>query len=254
MKKFLIIIFMSLVTSASYFGLTSKKTEQQKDFQNVAVQETTQENVIQNEIPEENQEDTVSEVENIVEPQEDVSTNKILQNNQKRTEKPKDTNIDKKNEVQETKPKNNELDEISKVTTVPKTTEQNNCNTQTTITTTNTESKSTKKVDLSKYLYYEKASNGSYKAFLVDNTEINNLKALIDNAIKSFGYKNVKIIQDSSLVKDGTMYFTANTINVENAVYDSEGFNIYFYAVKEYWVSPDGTEKYFQTRSYIKVK
>ena len=80
------------------------------------------------------------------------------------------------------------------------------------------------------------------------------LKTLIDTAINEFGYTNVKIVQDSSLPKIGLRSFTANKTNVENLVYDSDGFTICYYAVKEYHISSDGTETLFQTRSYIKVK
>mgnify|MGYP004444424159 FL=1 len=80
------------------------------------------------------------------------------------------------------------------------------------------------------------------------------LKSLIDNAIAEFGYTNVKIVQDSFLARSGLRSFTANKANVENAVYDSDGFTICYYAVKEYHISSDGTETLFQTRSYIKVK
>ena len=45
MRKFLIIIFMSLIASSSYYGLIPKKEEQEKDFQNT-VQETIQENLL----------------------------------------------------------------------------------------------------------------------------------------------------------------------------------------------------------------
>ena len=83
---------------------------------------------------------------------------------------------------------------------------------------------------------------------------MNKLKNLIDSSISNFGYKNVKIVEDSSLAKSGVRYFTANKTNVDNLVYDSDGFGIYYYAVKEYIISKDGTESYFQTRSYIKVK
>ena len=243
MKKFLIILFMSLITGSSYYGLVTKKQEQSKDFQNT-VQETVQENVVQNEISEEIQENAVSEVENIVEPEE------ITQNTtKKQDEKTENKTTNKKSTVQEPQQQNI----TSKTTTNTKQTEQNTkSNTQATPSTKSNEN--TKTVDLSKYAYYEKASDGSYKAFLVDKSEINKLKGLIDNAINSFGYKNIRVVEDSSLSRDGTMYFTANTTNVENAVYDSEGFNIYYYAVKEYWISPNGTEKYFQTRSYVKVK
>lgn len=112
----------------------------------------------------------------------------------------------------------------------------------------------TKKIDLSKYDYYENSLNGSYKGFIKDDAEMSKLKSLIDTAINEFGYTNVKIVQDSSLPKSGLRSFTANKINVENLVYDSDGFTICYYAVKEYHISSDGTETFFQTRSYIKVK
>ena len=112
----------------------------------------------------------------------------------------------------------------------------------------------TKKIDLSKYDYYEESQNGSYKGFIKDNQEMNKLKSLIDTCIGEFGYKNVKVMQDSSLPRSGLRSFTANKTNVENAVYDSEGFTICYYAVKEYHIAADGTETLFQTISYIKVK
>ena len=62
------------------------------------------------------------------------------------------------------------------------------------------------------------------------------------------------MINNSSLPRSGLRCFTANKTNVENAVYDSEGFTICYYAVKEYHIAADGTETLFQTRSYIKIK
>lgn len=112
----------------------------------------------------------------------------------------------------------------------------------------------TKKIDLSKYDYYEESINGSYKGFVRDDAEMSKLKSLIDTCISEFGYTNVKVVQDSSLARSGLRSFTANKTNVENAVYDSDGFTICYYAVKEYHISNDGTESLFQTRSYIKVK
>ena len=270
MKKFLIIVFMSLIASGSYYGLSTKKEEKSKDFQNT-VQETIQENVVQNEISEEKQENIIEqqenttntevnaieqpkestkEPENIEKPQIDIAENQAIQDNTKKNQKEKDTNINKKNEIPETKQKTNELDENSKKTTDTKQTEQNNKN----INQSVKETQNTKKVDLSKYAYYEKATDGSYKAFMIDKTEIDKLKGLIDSVIDNLGYKNIKVVEDSSLSRDGTMYFTANKTNVENLVYDSEGFTIYYYAIREYHISPNGTENYFQTRSYIKVK
>lgn len=112
----------------------------------------------------------------------------------------------------------------------------------------------TKKIDLSKYDYYEESINGSYKGFIKDTAEMSKLKSLIDNAICEFGYTNVKVVQDSSIAQSGLRSFTANKTNVENAVYNSNGFTICYYAVKEYHISSDGTKSLFQSRSYIKVK
>ena len=111
-----------------------------------------------------------------------------------------------------------------------------------------------KKIDLSKYDYYKEGLNGSYIGFIENQTEIDKLKSLIDEVIAEFGYKNMKISIDKSLSKNGTPYFTANRTNVQNLIYDSEGFSIYYYAVKEYFISNDGEESYFQTRSYIDVR
>lgn len=97
----------------------------------------------------------------------------------------------------------------------------------------------TKKIDLSKYDYYEESINGSYKGFVRDDAEMSKLKSLIDTCISEFGYTNVKIVQDSSLARSGLRSFTANKTNVENAVYDSDGFTICYYAVKEYHISND---------------
>ena len=112
----------------------------------------------------------------------------------------------------------------------------------------------TKKIDLSKYDYYEESINGSYKGFIKDTAEMSKLKSLIDNAICEFGYTNVKVVQDSSIAQSGLRSFTANKTNVENAVYNSDGFTICYYAVKEYHISSDGTQSLFQSRSYIRVK
>lgn len=112
----------------------------------------------------------------------------------------------------------------------------------------------TKKINLSKYDYYENSLNGTYKGFIRDDAEMGKLKSLIDTCISEFGYTNVKIVQDSFLARSGLRSFTANKTNVENAVYNSDGFTICYYAVKEYHISSDGTETLFQTRSYIKVK
>lgn len=129
---------------------------------------------------------------------------------------------------------------------------------QETIQSNNSEIKKeeTKNIDLSKYDYYENGLNGTYKGFIKDTEEIENLKSLINICINENDYKNVKVesTPDSSLVRSGLRYFTANKTNVNNAINDCDGFTISYYAVKEYHISADGTETLFQTRSYIKVK
>ena len=129
---------------------------------------------------------------------------------------------------------------------------------QETIQSNNSEIKTeeTKKIDLSKYDYYETGLNGTYKGFIKDTQEIENLKSLINTCINENGYKNVKVesIPDSSLARSGLRYFTANKTNVNNAINDCDGFTISYYAVKEYNITANGTETFFQTRSYIKVK
>ena len=114
----------------------------------------------------------------------------------------------------------------------------------------------TKKIDLSKYDYYENGLNGTYKGFIKDTAEIEKLKSLINTCIKENDYKNVKVKSqgDSSLARSNLRYFTANKTNVNNAINDCDEFTISYYAVKEFHISANGTETFFQTRSYIKVK
>ncbi len=113
--------------------------------------------------------------------------------------------------------------------------------------------KEIKKIDLSKYSRYENALNGGYKAYIKSDSEMNKLKGLIDTCIKEFGYTNVKVIPSSSIV-GSTQSFTANKTNVENKVFNSEDFTIYYYAEVEYHITAEGTETIFQYRSYIKVQ
>lgn len=118
------------------------------------------------------------------------------------------------------------------------------------------EKEETNEIDLSKYDYYEKSLNGSYKGFIKDDAEIAKLKSLINTCIEEFGYTNAKVEEnaDSSLARSGLRYFTANITNVQNAVYNTDYFTISYYAEKEYHISADGKETFFQIRSYIKVK
>ena len=110
-----------------------------------------------------------------------------------------------------------------------------------------------KKVDLSKYSRYESALNGGYKAYMKSDSEMTKLRNLIDTCIKEFGYTNVKVVPSSSIV-GSTQSFTANKTNVENKVYNSEYFTIYYYAEAEYHITANGDETIFQYRSYIKVQ
>ena len=241
MKRIILICIILLITNYGYYGKTDKQEEK----------------ITQNESKEEEQKDSINEGENVIEQKENTSTEEITQNVSTQNEKQENKKTDKSNQVQITKEQSNGQNQSSTVITNTKeTTNNNKSNTQTTaLNNQNQNTNTNKSVDLSKYSYYEKTTNGGYKAFIVDRTEINKLRGLIDNVINSFGYKNIKIVEDSSLSRDGTtMYFTANKTNVENAVYDSEGFTIHYYALKEYSVSSNGTEKYFQTRAYIKVK
>ena len=108
-------------------------------------------------------------------------------------------------------------------------------------------------VDLSKYSRYESALNGGYKAYMKSDSEMSKLRNLIDTCIKEFGYTNVKVVPSSSIV-GSTQSFTANKTNVENKVYNSEYFTIYYYAEAEYHITANGDETIFQYRSYIKVQ
>ncbi len=106
-------------------------------------------------------------------------------------------------------------------------------------------------LDFSKYDRYYPALNGGYTCFKKNPEEIAKLKGLIEDAIQEFGYKNVKIVEDSSIISD--RYFTANRTNVQNVVYNSEDFTIHYYAETEYGLTANGEEFIFQVRSYAKI-
>ncbi|MBP3595926.1 MAG: hypothetical protein J6J60_00780 [Clostridia bacterium] len=145
-------------------------------------------------------------------------------------------------------------DEKSEKTQEKETPKTNIPETPQTNTNEDVKEEETKKIDLSKYDYYEESLNGTYKGYIKDTNEMAKLKSLIDECIKEFGYTNVTVKTDSSLPRSGLGYFTANKTNVENLVYDTEDFTIYYYAVKEYHIAADGKESLFQSRSYIQVK
>lgn len=106
-------------------------------------------------------------------------------------------------------------------------------------------------LDFSKYDRYYPALNGGYTCFKKNPEEIAKLKSLIEDAIKEFGYENVIIIEDSSIISE--RYFTANKTNVQNVVYNSDYFTILYYAETEYGLTKEGNERINQVRSYTKV-
>lgn len=112
--------------------------------------------------------------------------------------------------------------------------------------------KETVKIDLSKYDRYETLGSG-YKAYKKSDSEMTKLRGLIDTCINEMGYTNVKVVPNNTKPSNAQA-FTANKVNVENKVYNSEDFTIYYYAEAEYHITEEGNESIFQYRSYIKVQ
>ncbi len=254
-KKICILIGILLIFIATVICLgfsLNKNEEYQEEIENIStIENLTQEDSTEGDDEEnklnENQE---SEVENISENIELPKQEKTIEKNITIQKTSNNGNNTQNSNIQNNNTENNNSPKVLSNSNISTSTKNDNPNV--------TESKSTqttsKKIDLSKYDYYEKNPNGSYKGFIGDSSEINKLKSLIDENLKFFGYKNIKVVIDKSLSRDGTPYFTANNTNVKNAIYNCEGFSIYYYAVKEYSISTEGKESYFQTRSYIKVK
>lgn len=107
------------------------------------------------------------------------------------------------------------------------------------------------KLDFSKYDRYYPALNGGYTCFNKSIEGIANLRTLIENITQEFGYTNVNIVEDNTIIKNN--YFTANRTNVQNMVYGTDGFTIRYYAETEYTLSETGVETVFQIRSYIQI-
>lgn len=222
--------------------------------------------------------DTVANVSNInsKENVEEEAKEENIETEEKNLENTKDKDVNLINDNKQVETKEEKLIQIAKktkekniqVNTKQSTNEKANLETQKTNnhdvvtndvqqTQTNTKEETkvpeTKKIDLSKYSRYENALNGGYKAYMKNDSEMDKLKGLIDACIKKFGYTNVKVIPNSSIV-GSTQSFTANKTNVGNKVYNSEDFTIYYYAETEYHITAEGTESVFQYRSYIKVQ
>ena len=253
----LIIILISIISVIVYIQVQNKTNELatlDKDISTEEkVEETKDENIVTNEEVIENTEDN----------------NEELTNEEQNIETKGETEITQV--AQETKDKSNQ--ETTKQSTNEKTnTETQKTNSQSSVTnsgtqqpqtTTNEEpvntepekepEKETVKIDLSKYSRYESALNGGYKAYMKSDSEMSKLRNLIDTCINEFGYTNVKVVPSSSIV-GSTQSFTANKTNVENKVYNSEYFTIYYYAEAEYHITANGDETIFQYKSYIKVQ
>lgn len=107
-------------------------------------------------------------------------------------------------------------------------------------------------LDFSKYDRYYPALNGGYTCFKKNQQEMSKLRGLLENAIQEFGYTNVKLVEDSSVISN--RYFTANKTNAQNVVYNTEGFLIHYYAETEYTLSSSGNESMLQIRSYAEIR
>lgn len=260
-KKILIISTIILVIIIGLIGLFVFYKVQQKE-KTVEVSKINDTEITKEKIVEETKDENASNNELVQNTNEEVKEKTEEKQESQETKKQKATN-EKNN--QETKEKVNT--ETQKIKENNNSNKNNSNSQQTTNQVTNSKIETPKqeekqpeitktepaKIDLSKYDRYENALNGGYKAYKKSDSEMNKLKGLIDTCIKEFGYTNVKVIPSSSIV-GSTQSFTANKTNVENKVFNSEDFTIYYYAEAEYHITAEGTETIFQYRSYIKVQ
>lgn len=246
----LTIILIIIISVIVYIQVQNKTKEVATLDNNISTEEETEEtkdeNLATNEEVIENTEDNNEEITN---------ENEVIETKEETTQVAQETK-----EESNTKVTNKNTNEKTNVET-PKTNNQsstssgNNKPQEPTKEETKQEEpvEEVKKVDLSKYSRYESALNGGYKAYMKSDSEMTKLRNLIDTCIKEFGYTNVKVVPSSSIV-GSTQSFTANKTNVENKVYNSEYFTIYYYAEAEYHITANGDETIFQYRSYIKVQ
>lgn len=260
-KKILIISTIILVIIIGLIGLFVFYKVQQKE-KTVEVSKINDTEITEEKIVEETKDENASNNELVQNTNEEVKEKTEEKQESQETKEQKETN-EKNN--QETKEKVNT--ETQKIKENNNSNKNNSNSQQTTNQVTNSKIETPKqeekqpeitktepaKIDLSKYDRYENALNGGYKAYKKSDSEMNKLKGLIDTCIKEFGYTNVKVIPSSSIV-GSTQSFTANKTNVENKVFNSEDFTIYYYAEAEYHITAEGTETIFQYRSYIKVQ
>lgn len=246
----LTVILIIIISVIVYIQVQNKTKEVATLDNNISTEEETEEtkdeNLVTNEEVLENTEDNNEEITN---------ENEVIETKEETTQVAQETK-----EESNTKVTNKNTNEKTNVET-PKTNNQSSTSSgnnkpQETISEEPKQEEPVeeiKKVDLSKYSRYESALNGGYKAYMKSDSEMSKLRNLIDTCIKEFGYTNVKVVPSSSIV-GSTQSFTANKTNVENKVYNSEYFTIYYYAEAEYHITANGDETIFQYRSYIKVQ
>ena len=239
----LTVILIIIISVIVYIQVQNKTKEVATLDNNISTEEETEEtkdeNLVTNEEVLENTEDNNEEITNeneVIETKEE--TTQVAQGTKEERNTNEKTNVEtpKTNNQSSTSSGNNKPQET--ISEEPKQEEP---------------VEEIKKVDLSKYSRYESALNGGYKAYMKSDSEMSKLRNLIDTCIKEFGYTNVKVVPSSSIV-GSTQSFTANKTNVENKVYNSEYFTIYYYAEAEYHITANGDETIFQYRSYIKVQ
>ena len=235
----LTIILIIIISVIVYIQVQSKTKEVATLDNNISTEEETEEtkdeNLVTNEEVLENTEDNNEEITN---------ENEVIETKEESNTKVTNKNTNEKTNVET--PKTNNQSSTSSGNNKPQETTEEETKQEEPV-------EEVKKVDLSKYSRYESALNGGYKAYMKSDSEMTKLRNLIDTCIKEFGYTNVKVVPSSSIV-GSTQSFTANKTNVENKVYNSEYFTIYYYAEAEYHITANGDETIFQYRSYIKVQ
>ena len=235
----LTIILIIIISVIVYIQVQSKTKEVATLDNNISTEEETEEtkdeNLVTNEEVLENTEDNYEEITN---------ENEVIETKEESNTKVTNKNTNEKTNVET--PKTNNQSSTSSGNNKPQETTEEETKQEEPV-------EEVKKVDLSKYSRYESALNGGYKAYMKSDSEMTKLRNLIDTCIKEFGYTNVKVVPSSSIV-GSTQSFTANKTNVENKVYNSEYFTIYYYAEAEYHITANGDETIFQYRSYIKVQ
>ena len=246
----LTVILIIIISVIVYIQVQNKTKEVATLDNNISTEEETEEtkdeNLVTNEEVLENTEDNNEEITNeneVIETKEE--TTQVAQGT-KEESNTKVTNKNTNEKTNEETPKTNNQSSTSSGNNKPQETISEEPKQEEPV-------EEIKKVDLSKYSRYESALNGGYKAYMKSDSEMSKLRNLIDTCIKEFGYTNVKVVPSSSIV-GSTQSFTANKTNVENKVYNSEYFTIYYYAEAEYHITANGDETIFQYRSYIKVQ